>query len=176
MKGVRVTFLRTATPWLKDGTADWLWAAAEKARLPVMALAPGQSAAFAPIAERHPHLNLIIDHMNLSVEIANEHRTLDVAKETAALARYPNVSCKMSSAPTYSLESYPFRDMYEPLKRIFDAFGPRRTYWGTDMTNSFAKCSYRQRIEHFTKELDFLSEEDKDWVMGRAILERLGWS
>jgi hypothetical protein len=24
--------------------------------------------------------------------------------------------------------------------------------------------------------VDFLSEDDKDWIMGRAILERLGWS
>jgi predicted TIM-barrel fold metal-dependent hydrolase len=176
MKGVRVTFLRNATGWLKDGTADWFWPAAEKAGLPVMFLAPGQSAAFGPIAERHPGLNLIIDHMNLSVEIAQEHKVAEAIAETVALAKYPNVSCKISSAPTYSLESYPFRDMFEPLKRVFDAFGPQRCYWGTDMTNSFAKASYKQRIEHFTKELPFLSEQDKDWVMGRAISQRLGWS
>ena len=29
---------------------------------------------------------------------------------------------------------------------------------------------------HFTEELDFLSEDDKDWVMGRAILARLNWA
>jgi predicted TIM-barrel fold metal-dependent hydrolase len=175
MKGVRVTFLRNAAPWLTDGTADWFWAAAEKAGLPVMCLAPGRSSDFAPIAERYPGLNLIIDHMNLSVEIANERKVGEAIAATAALAKYPNVSCKMSSAPTYSLESYPFRDMYSHLKRIFEAFGPQRSYWGTDMTNSFAKATYRQRIEHFTKELDFLSEQDKDWVMGRAILQRLNW-
>jgi predicted TIM-barrel fold metal-dependent hydrolase len=176
MKGVRVTFLRNAASWLSDGTADWFWAAAEKAGLPVMVLAPGRSAAFGPIVERHPGLNLIIDHMNLSVDIANEHKVGEAIAATAALAKYPNVSCKMSSAPTYSLESFPFRDMYPHLKRIFEAFGPQRSYWGTDMTNSFAKASYRQRIEHFTKELDFLSEADKDWVMGRAILQRLNWT
>jgi hypothetical protein len=81
----------------------------------------------------------------------------------------------LSSAPTYSQESYPFRDMKEPLHRCFDAFGPQRCYWGTDMTNSFAKASYRQRITHFTEELDFLSDDDKEWIMGRAILERLNW-
>ncbi len=31
-------------------------------------------------------------------------------------------------------------------------------------------------ITHFTEELKFLSEEDKDWVMGRAIVTRLGWA
>jgi hypothetical protein len=62
------------------------------------------------------------------------------------------------------------------IRRCFDAFGPRRSFWGTDMTNSFSKATYRQRVTHFTEELDFLSEDDKDWVMGRAILARLGWT
>ena len=46
----------------------------------------------------------------------------------------------------------------------------------TDITNSFAKANYRQRVTHFTEELSFLSESDKDWVMGRAILARLNWA
>lgn len=44
------------------------------------------------------------------------------------------------------------------------------------MTNSFDKASYRQRVTHFTEQLSFLSEQDKDWVMGRAILARLNWT
>jgi predicted TIM-barrel fold metal-dependent hydrolase len=76
-------------------------------------------------------------------------------------AKYPNVSVKLSSAPTYSFEPYPWRDMTEHLKRCFDAFGPQRCYWGTDITNAFTKSTYRQRITHFTEELDFLSKEDK---------------
>jgi hypothetical protein len=49
-------------------------------------------------------------------------------------------------------------------------------YWGTDMTGSFDKASYRHRVRHFTETLDFLSEEDKDWVMGRAIMAWLKWA
>ena len=44
------------------------------------------------------------------------------------------------------------------IRRLFDAFGPRRCYWGTDLTNSFTKATYRQRITHFTETLDFLSD------------------
>jgi hypothetical protein len=62
------------------------------------------------------------------------------------------------------------------IKRCFDAFGPQRSYWGTDMTNSFDKATYRQRITHFTEELPFLTEDDKDWVMGRGIMTRLKWT
>jgi hypothetical protein len=39
------------------------------------------------------------------------------------------------------------------------------------LENGRAEC-----VTHFTEELDFLSEEDKDWIMRRAILERFGWS
>jgi len=140
-----------------------------------MFLAPGNTPKFAPIAERHPRLPLIIDHMNLTLEIAKDRTIRQAIDEVTALAKYPNVSVKLSSAPTYSLEPYPWRDMTEHLKRCFDAFGPRRCYWGTDITNAFTKSTYRQRIMHFTEELSFLSKEDKDWVMGRAILTRLGW-
>ncbi|HEY4856191.1 MAG TPA: amidohydrolase family protein [Xanthobacteraceae bacterium] len=175
MLGVRLTFHRAQAALLEKGSADWFWPAAEQAGLPVMFLAPGNSSRFAPIAERHPGLQLIIDHMNLTVEIAQERKIKPAIDEVVALAKFPNISVKVSSTPTYSLESYPWRDMTEHIKRCFDAFGPQRCYWGTDITNAFNKSTYRQRITHFTQELKFLSEKDKEWVMGRAILERLKW-
>ena len=178
MLGVRVTFTTDATSWLTDGTADWFWPAAEKAGVPVMFLAPGQISKFARIAERHPQLTLIIDHMGLNSS-SRTRRITDIPAaidQAVALAKYPNVSVKLSGALGNSLEPYPFRDMTVYLQRIFDAYGPQRCYWGTDMTNSFAKASYHQRVTHFTEELNFLSEEDKDWIMGRAILSRLNWA
>ena len=178
MLGVRLSFLGPAQAWLTDGTPDWFWPAAEKAGVPVMFLAPGQISMFARIAERHPQLTLIIDHMGLN----SSSRTVRITTIPAAidqaivLAKYPNVSVKLSGAPGNSLEPYPFRDMTVYLQRLFDAYGPERCYWGTDITNSFAKVSYRKRVTHFTEELSFLSESDKDWVMGRAILARLKWA
>ena len=67
MLGVRVTFNTPPTlAWLSDGTADWFWPAAEKAGLAVMFLAVGEVPRFARIAERHPQLTLIIDHMGMN--------------------------------------------------------------------------------------------------------------
>jgi predicted TIM-barrel fold metal-dependent hydrolase len=175
MLGIRLTFHRGQAALLESGAADWFWPAAEKAGVQVMFLAPGNMPKFAAIAERHPGLPLIVDHMSLTADIAQGRTIAKAIDDLVPLARYPNVSVKLSSAPTYSFDPYPWRDMAGHLRRCFDAFGPRRCYWGTDLTNAFAKSTYRQRITHFTEELDFLSEEDKDWVMGRAILARLGW-
>lgn len=180
MLGVRLTFNTPATlAWLSDGTADWFWPEAEKARLPVMFLAVGAVPRFARIAERHPQLTLIIDHMGLNSSSRANRLTADVPAaidQAVALAKYPNVGVKFSGAVGNSLEPYPFRDMTANLQRLFDAYGPQRCYWGTDITNSLANASYRQRVTHVTEELSFLSESDKDWVMGRALLARLKWA
>jgi predicted TIM-barrel fold metal-dependent hydrolase len=180
MLGVRVTFNTPPTlAWLSDGTADWFWPAAEKAGLAVMFLAVGEVPRFAHIAERHPQLSLIIDHMGLNSSSRTNRITENIPAaidQAIALAKYPNVSIKLSGALGNSLEPYPFRDMTVYLQRVFDAYGPQRCHWATDITNSFVTASYRQRITHFTEELSFLSESDKDWVMGRAILARLKWA
>ena len=170
MLGVRVE------GWSTDGSADWFWPAAEKAGLPVMFLNPGRASEFARIAERHPQLTLIVDHMGVSVDVVKAGKLLEAIDQTASLAKYPNVSVKLSAAPNYSTEAYPFRDFTPHIRRLFDAYGPQRCYWGTDITNGFAKATYKERITHFTEELTFLSEQDKDWIMGRAILARLGWT
>jgi predicted TIM-barrel fold metal-dependent hydrolase len=176
MLGVRVTFMREQAADLTSGAADWLWPAAEQAGLPIMFLAPGNIPRFAAIAERHPALTLIIDHMSLMQETAKDGKIPQAIDDVVALAKYPNVSVKLSSAPTYSFDPYPWRDMTEHIKRCFDAYGPQRCYWGTDLTNAYPKSTYRQRVTHFTEELPFLSEDDKDWVIGRAILQRLKWA
>jgi predicted TIM-barrel fold metal-dependent hydrolase len=128
-----------------------------------MFLAPGNTPAFAKIAERHPQLALVIDHMALSVDIAKAGKIAEALTETVTLAKYPNVSIKLSSSPLYSSEPYPFRDMNVHLKRCYDAFGPRSCHWGTDITNSPTR---RPPPARRVFRAGFLSEDDKDWIMG----------
>jgi predicted TIM-barrel fold metal-dependent hydrolase len=173
--GIRLNITASQAAWLTDGTADWFWPAAEKAAIPVMFLTTGQTHRFARIAERHPQLVLIIDHMGVSSQTVRNNAVPAAVEQALTLARYPNVSVKLSAAPLFSSEPYPFPDVTPYIRRLFDAYGPRRCYWGTDLTNSFARATYRERLTHFTEELDFLSEDDKDWIMGRALVARLGW-
>lgn len=183
--GVRLNFVGQQAAWLNDGTADWFWSAAEKASLPVMFLTSGQTSLFAGIAERHPQLTLILDHMGVgaglrphpdSSGVVRNNLVPEAIAQSAALAKYPNVSVKLSSVPLISTEPYPFRDTIPHIRRLFYAYGPQRCHWGTDVTNSLARATYRQRVTQFTEELTFLSEDDKDWIMGRSILARLKWA
>jgi len=173
--GVRFYFQPSIAHWLLDGTADWFWGLAESIKLPVMFLTIKQTPIFAKIAERHPQLPLIVDHLGVTMESVKDGSVTERISEAVALAKYPNVSVKLSSSPLYSIQSYPWRDMDDHIRRLFDAYGPQRCHWGTDLTNSFNRGSMKQRIEHFTQELQFLSEDDKDWIMGRSIMEKLSW-
>jgi predicted TIM-barrel fold metal-dependent hydrolase len=175
MLGIRLTFHLPATrPWLYDGTADWFWPLAERLGLRLMILPVGSLPRIGEIAARHPGLRIAIDHIS-------HHRGLEEApaihrdevEALVALARLPNVSVKTSCLPYFSSEAYPFRDLDDVIRRVFDAFGPHRCFWGSDMTR--LPCSYRQAVTHFTEELRWMSEAEKDLVMGHALLAWSGW-
>ncbi len=172
MLGIRAIFHQGRTKsWLDDGTADWFWDAAERYDVPVMVFAPHAVAKLGEIAERHPGLRLIVDHMGLSTSLKG--KLLDPAiDEVIKLARLSNVAVKASALPCYVTESYPFPSLHAHVRRVVEAFGPRRVFWGTDL--SHLPCPYRQAVTLFTEEIN-LSAKEKEWVMGRAIAEWLNW-
>ena len=173
MLGLRFTFhTEVQKPWLTDGTADWLWTAAEKAGLPVMIYVPGSLPLVDGIAARHPGLRLVIDHLALAIGQKDDAAFADLP-HLLALAKRPNVAVKASALPCCSTEPYPYRGLHKHLRQVVDAFGPRRVFWGTDWTR--LPCTWRQAITLFTEELPWLSAADRDWIMGRAVCEWLGW-
>src|SRR6202035_510466 len=142
----RISLLSDVTmAWLTDGTADWFWPAAEKAGVPVMFLVPGQLSMFARIAERHPQLTLIIDHMGMNSSSRTARITAIPAAidQAIALAKFPNVSVKLSGAPGNCLTPSSFRDMAVHLQRLFDAAHPERYSYSTDISHSLAKARCR---------------------------------
>jgi len=173
MLGMRFTFHNQHNRHLlTDGSADWLWPAAERHGIPLMVLVPGSLALIDDIAARHPGLKLVIDHAGLKIH-DKAPGVFEDLPAVCALAERPNVAVKASGMVGHSVQAYPFRDVHEGIRRLFDAFGPRRTFWGTDLTRM--PCTYRECIDLFTKELGWLKGEDLEWVMGRGVCEWLGW-
>jgi predicted TIM-barrel fold metal-dependent hydrolase len=174
MLGLRFALLQPhQRAWWSDGTMDWLWPAAERAQIPIALLAGEFLPAVANVAERHPGLKLAIDHLGRVGRTRDEPAFANI-DELLALARYPNISVKATGAPSYSSETYPYRNIHPFLRQIYDAFGPERMFWGTDITRM--PCSWRQCVTLFTQELDFLSPADKELIMGRAVCNWLGWA
>jgi predicted TIM-barrel fold metal-dependent hydrolase len=173
MLGLRFVFLQPhMKSWPTDGTIDWLWPAAERAGLPIALLAGDFLPKVAQIAGQHPKLKLIIDHLGRSGG-AKDDAAWASLPSMLALARFPNVAIKATGAPSYSSQPYPYRNIHDHLKRIYDAFGPARMFWGTDITRM--PCSWRQCVTMFTEELPWLKGRDLELVMGQAVCDWLGW-
>jgi len=176
MLGLRCMFLKDpARQQLHDGKLEWYWDAVEKANVPVTALATDSLSVLGEVAERHPGLNLTLDHLGgkggnttLKDDAAMAHMP-DLLK----LAKLPNVAVKATGAPGYSSEAYPYPKMHSYLRQIYDAFGPDRMFWGTDITKM--PCSWRQCATMFTEELSWLDNRDKPLIMGEALRAWWGW-
>ena len=137
-----------------------------------MVLVPGALDHLDRIAGKHPGLKLVIDHVGISVR-GKAPKVFDDLPAVCALAKHPNIAVKASGMPSLSAEPYPFRDLHAHIRTLVDAFGPRRVFWGTDLTRM--PCTYYECITLFTEHLPWLKGEDLEWVMGRGVCEWLGW-
>ena len=173
MLGLRFTFSKPEEfAWLADGSLEWLWAGAERAGIPVMVMISGYLPEAAKIAERHPGLRLCIDHMGLVRNAVDAAAFADLPL-LLALAVHPNVVVKTTSLPCYSTEPYPYPGLHPYIRQMYDAFGPARMFWGSDVTR--LSSTYRQCVALVTEELDWLSDADKELIMGRAVCDWLDW-
>jgi predicted TIM-barrel fold metal-dependent hydrolase len=172
--GARLNFTSggVVKPSFGNGTLDWFWDEAERRHIPLMLLVGGLSARLYPIAERHPGLTLLVDHMARPSGASGIGSWSDL-DDLLRLAKLPNVSVKVSSAPNYSSEPYPYRDIHPHLRRIYDSFGPRRMMWGSDVTR--LRGSYRDCVQLFKEALPFLSDADREWILGKSLAETLHW-
>ena len=174
MRGLRFTFQQPhMQSWPTDGTMEWLWPAVAKANIPVALAAASFLPAVGQIAERHPEARLIIDHLGRGGGTKDDAAFANLP-DLLALGKYPNVAVKATAAPGYSSAPYPFTNIHDYLHQIYDAFGPQRMFWGTDITRM--PCSWKECVTLFTEELPWLSESDKELVMGRALCQWLDWS
>lgn len=174
MYGLRFTFARDwEQAMLTDGGLEWLWSGAEKAGLPVHFMLSGFVEHVGPIAEKHPDLKLTVDHLGLPGRVVDDE-AFAALPTLLDLAKYPNVSVKATTVPAYTSQSFPWPNTHDHLKRVFDAFGPRRMFWGSDLTR--LPCTYSECVRQFTEELDWLKGEDLELVMGRALCDWIGWT
>jgi predicted TIM-barrel fold metal-dependent hydrolase len=174
--GLRPSFgSDTARQRLADRSLDPVWAAAERAGVPMTAMVTDYLGDIAGIAERFPGLRFSIDHLGGrggSTELKDAEAMTHMA-ELLALAKFPNVAVKVTGAPYYSGEDYPFPKMQSYLRQIYDAFGPARCFWGTDISKM--PCSWRECVTMFTEELPWLTGRELDLVMGDAVCAWWDW-
>jgi len=174
MLGIRPVFANAkALRLLNDPANEWCWETCEETGLPLMCFVFGNLKRLDQIAQKHPGLKAIVDHAGRNPRGAKDEEAWADLPELLALARHPNISVKVSSLPCFTTQPYPYPNLHGPIRAIYDAFGPQRMIWGSDITR--LTVSYADNLRLFQEGLPFLSAEDKSWILGRAVAKICGW-
>lgn len=152
-------------------------AAAAKHDLPVNLLCWGRLEQAGQMAARNPDTQIVIDHLGLHQPFAPPappQPWADLPK-LVALAAHKNIAVKITGACTLSHQAFPYKDIWDPLARIFDSFGLDRCLWGTDWTRAVGLLTYKQGVEAF-RVTDRLSDSDRALLMGGSLQKVYGWA
>jgi predicted TIM-barrel fold metal-dependent hydrolase len=175
--GIRIMVPKENKRDANDPGLDRILRAAVRYDFPVNMLCWGNLDVGTALVDRHPDTRFIIDHLGIvqpRVPPAPPEPWADLPK-VLALAKRPNAVIKVSGACTLSREPYPFADIWDPLARIFDAWGFERCLWGTDWTRAFAVVDYENAVRPFV-ETKRLSDSERAMLMGGACIKAYRWS
>ena len=152
-------------------------AAAADHGVPVNLLCWGRLDQVTQLAAANLNTSLVIDHLGLRQPFAPPAPPDPFGElpKLLALADYDNVTVKISGACTLSHEPFPYNDIWDPLERIFDAFGIDRCMWGTDWTRAVNLLTYEQGVEAF-RVTDRLTDDERAQLMGGTVQSVYDWS
>src|ERR1700710_3130602 len=180
--GIRIMLTKENKRDPNDPGLDRIARAAVQYDFPVNLLCWDNLDAGIALIDRYPDTRFILDHLGIlqprePVAPSQQAQWKPWAElpKVLALAKRPNVVIKVSGACTLSKEPYPFPDIWDPLARVFDAWGFERCLWGTDWTRAFAVVNYEQAVVPFL-ETRRLSVGRRATLMGGACAKAYGWS
>jgi predicted TIM-barrel fold metal-dependent hydrolase len=152
-------------------------AAAAQHSIPVNLACTGRLEQAAELARRNPNTRLVVDHLGLEQPRQPPPPAEPFADlpKLLALAPHDNVAVKITGAGTLSHDPFPYADLWDPLARVFDAFGFDRCLWGTDWTRAVGMLTYQQGVDAF-RFTDRLSDTDRTALMGETLQRIYNWS
>jgi L-fuconolactonase len=174
--GIRIMMRDGVSTDHADPGINRVLAAAARHALPVNLSCTGRLEQVGQLAARNPDTQLVIDHLGLTQPReppAPPQPWADLPK-LLALAPHANIAVKISGACTLSHEPFPYKDIWDPLARVFDAFGFNRCMWGTDWTRAAGVLTYKQGVDSF-RATDRLSASDRAALMGDSLRRIYKW-
>ena len=119
------------------------------------------------VARRLPELTLVVDH--LAKPRIRDGAVEPWAGELAALARQPNVACKVSGLVTEAdWEAWTPAQLVPYVRHAAEVFGPDRLLFGSDWPVCLLAAAYGEVVEATVEALDGagLGPAERDGVLG----------
>ena len=173
--GARLMLSESGIQGIETGIRE-MFSAASDVDIPVNVYCSGNLSAFKELAKTYPNTQLVIDHLGLEqpfIPPPPEDPFSDIG-QVIEFSKFDNVAIKISGACTLSHRPFPYDDIWEPLERIFKAFGFERCMWGTDWTRAVELLTYEQGVESFQL-TDSISDNERNMLMGGTLSKIYNW-
>ena len=119
------------------------------------------------MCERHPETPVVIDHF-ARIGVDGQMRDGDITN-LCRLARHPRTSVKISAFYALGQKKPPHDELIPMIKRLYETFGPKRLMWASDSPYQIqGENTYQASIRLVRDRLDFLSKDDRDWLLRKT--------
>ncbi|MEO5730473.1 MAG: amidohydrolase family protein, partial [Byssovorax sp.] len=120
---------------------------------------------------RHPRLRHVLVHGLPTALYADERDRISLPDVMKRLIRsgqvYPELLYPISWGGRHD---YPYAKAAIHFRQLYDAFGPDRFLWGSDMPNVERFCTYRQSLTYALDYFDFLTDGDRQLIFRQNAL------
>jgi predicted TIM-barrel fold metal-dependent hydrolase len=165
--------------WLNAGPAPALWEKAGELKAVFnFFIAAEQLPKLEDMVRRFPKVPVVIDHLaRIDLKAADP---LPEIQNLLALARYQNVWVKVSELSVLSPSgTYPYKDTFPLVRRVYDAFGPDRLLWGTGFPGATraqaGRPSLKEELDLVRQEIPFFGAADREKILGRNAARLWGF-
>jgi predicted TIM-barrel fold metal-dependent hydrolase/poly(3-hydroxybutyrate) depolymerase len=119
------------------------------------------------MCKEFPDTPVIIDHL-ARIGADGEIRDADVDR-LCAMAKHKKVMVKVGAFYALGKKQSPYTDLAPMIKKVVTAFGPRRCMWESDCPFQVqGEHTYQASVDLVRQRLDFLSNDDKEWLMRKT--------
>lgn len=169
VRGFRLyTDKQKAEAWENSPGMKAMWAHAADAGLAMCLLAnPDALPAVERMCKQYPRTRVVIDHFaRIGMTGTIQPSDLD---NLCRLAAFETVHVKTSAFYALGAKQAPYTDLGPMVRRLRDAYGPRRLMWASDCPFQVQNGhTYAESIALIRDRLDFLTPEDKEWMLRKT--------
>jgi predicted TIM-barrel fold metal-dependent hydrolase len=120
------------------------------------------------MCRRFPATAVVIDHLG-RIGAGPEGTIKDADVEAlCALAKHPKVYVKVGAFYALGKKKPPYTDLAPLIRAVVHAFGARRCMWESDCPFQVVKDRYIDSVALIRDHLEFLTKDDRDWLLFRT--------
>jgi predicted TIM-barrel fold metal-dependent hydrolase len=121
------------------------------------------------MCRKYPDTPVIVDHL-CRIGVDGTIRDKDV-DGLCDLAKHERVMVKVGAFYALGKKQPPYTDLAPLIQRVVRAFGAKRCMWESDCPFQVVEGKYQDSLDLVRKRLDFLTDEDRDWLLRRTAEE-----